>query len=30
MIVDALVDYEHPIFIYIPKHLGLGFRVKGV
>ena len=20
MIVDALVDYEHPIFIYIPKH----------
>ena len=22
MIVDALVDYEHPIFIYIPKRLG--------
>ncbi|CAE7464831.1 HFA1, partial [Symbiodinium pilosum] len=20
MIVDALVEYEHPIFIYIPKH----------
>ena len=20
MIVDALVEYKHPIFIYIPKH----------
>ena len=20
MIVDALVEYQHPIFIYIPKH----------